>query len=90
MQSHRFYISRDNRECRKRSRANRKTLTNSSGCVTQLVQSIGNLTNLFAQSSHFCNTAGVICDRTVGINRHRDTHRAQHTNSRNTHAVKAG
>ena len=60
---------------------NCKTFTGSSGCVTQGVQSVGSVTNFFAQTSHFSDTTSVISNRAVSVGSQSDTQSGQHTNS---------
>ena len=70
------------------SRTDRESLTDSSRCVTNGVQLVRDLSYVFRQFGHFCDTAGVIGYRTISVNGNCHTGRGQHTYSSQCDTVK--
>mmetsp|Transcript_7661 Transcript_7661/g.28706 ORF Transcript_7661/g.28706 Transcript_7661/m.28706 type:complete len:524 (-) Transcript_7661:804-2375(-) len=65
------------------STSNSKTFSCSSSSVTERVQSISLLTNLFWKSSHLSQSTSIISNRTVRISSQSYTQSTEHTNSSN-------
>ena len=70
-------------------RADGEALTGSSGGVAQGVQSVGTLTDLFRQTGHFCDTAGVVSNGAVCVGSQGDAQGGQHADSSDADAVQA-
>ena len=90
MKGDRFDVGRDNGKRRQGGCADGETLADGCGGVAQLVQSIGNLTNFLTQACHLSDTARVVRDRPIGINRHGDADRCQHPDCGDTHPIESG
>ena len=61
------------------SRTDRESLTDSSRCVTNGVQLVRDLSYVFRQFGHFCDTACIVGNRTVSVNRDCHSCRGKHT-----------
>ena len=70
-------------------RANRVAFGHGLGGVAHGIKWVGHGAYLGRQLSHFGNAAGVVCDRTVGIERHHNAGHAQHRRSCNRNAEQA-
>ena len=90
MERHGLDVRGDNGKRRQCCRADRESLANSCRGISELVQSIGNFAHFFTETRHLGDTARVIRNRTIGIDRHGDTDRSQHTHRGDTHAVQTG
>ena len=78
--------SNDCKRCQTCS-TDRKTLTDCSSGVTNFIKTICDLAGFFTHASHLCNTASVVCNRTIGIDRHSNTYSGEHTYRSNTNTV---
>ena len=74
---------------RKSSRANGKTFSGSSRCISQRIERIGAFTHLLTQRGHLRIATGIVGYRTVSIRSKRNAQCRKHTDSSNTDAVKS-
>ena len=83
-----FDIGRNNGHRRQGSSADCETLTNCRCCIAELIQLVGDLTDLFPQPCHLSDTTRVVRDRTIGVDGHGNTDRRQHTHRSNPDTIK--
>ena len=67
---HRLHEGGDDRERGERGGADREALSNGGGGVAELVQGVGDRAGLFTESAHLRDSAGVVGDRSVGVDGH--------------------
>ena len=83
----RFHEGGDDRECRQRGSADCEAFTHGRRGVAEFVQRVGNRPGVFTQPCHFSDTARVIRDRAVGINRHGHAHRGEQADRGDADAI---
>ena len=77
-------------ESGKTGRADSVTFGNRLGGVTDGVKRVGNLADIFWKVGHFGDTAGVVGNRSVGVNGHNNTRHGKHRNGRDCDTVESG
>ena len=70
-------------------RTDGEALADSGGGVADGVELVSDLTDMRVEFGHFCDTAGVVGNGAVGVDRNGDTGGGQHTDSGKSDAVKA-
>ena len=75
---------------RQRGRTDGEALPDRSRRVSESIQTVRDPAGLGSQPAHLRDSAGVVGDRAVGVDRHRDANRSEHSDGRDPDPVQAG
>ena len=62
-----FCVRYEQSKCCQGCRSDSKTFTHSCCCVTNGIQFVSDLTNVWIKLGHLCNTTGIVSDRSISI-----------------------